>query len=214
MADDGPRIRAGERLSLMGRSGSGKTYLGRWFMARSGLKWVVLDTKHDPAFDKYVAKGGLLTMQEIARAFKERTIVVVRPNGPENKPPILDAYLNDLHEAFENFGINIDETYQVALGSRPGPGLTGLITRGRVRGQAVICGSQRPSWVPRFCFSEANYFAVMSLNTEDDREKITSFTGDERMMEKLAQRKWWWYNVGDDELVKYGAVTLEERKAK
>ena len=172
MADRDPAIDFGTRLALVGRAGSGKTHLGKWFMLTSGMRWVVLDSKHDSGFSKWRPMRGLASSRQIARAWKEEQVVVIRPEPHENAPAVLDAYLGDLHDMFDGFGTFIDETYQVAIGGRPGAGLTGLVTRGRDRRQAVIMGMQRPAWVPKFVFSEANYMAILSLSLMQDRKAM------------------------------------------
>jgi hypothetical protein len=203
-----PIIKPGERLNLTGRSGSGKTYLGRWFMIRAPMNWVVLDSKHDPSFDKDNPIEGLAPASKLIKGWSKSPIVVVRPSSHENNPAILDNYLGFLHDAFDNFGVNIDEAYQCTNGPHPGPGLKGLLTRGRVRKQSVIVSSQTPSWIPKFCFSEANYFANMTLNLPEHRERIRQFIGDDRVLQKIPSREWWWYDVGGDELTRFGPVTI------
>ncbi len=203
-----PKIRAGERLNLTGRSGSGKTYLSRWFMLRAPLRWVVIDSKHDPSFDQDTPIDGLAAASKIVKRWEKTPIVVVRPTPHENSPAALDNYVGFLHECFDNFGVNIDEAYQVANGPYPGPGLKGLLTRGRVRNQAVIVSSQQPAFIPKFCFSEANYFANMTLTLPEHRARIREFVGDDRVMEKFKKREWWWYDVDEDTLQKFGPVTI------
>jgi hypothetical protein len=203
-----PLIIPGKRLAVVGRTGSGKTYLERWFMLRSGLRWVVLDTKHDPGFNDWRPSGGLLEPKALKRRWADTPYIVVRPHPVQNNPATLDYYLGQLHDAFEGFGVCVDETYQVVTGPRPGPGLTGLVTRGRVRRQAVILGSQRPSWVPRFMFSEADYVAAMSLTLLADRQRVFEFTGDQRSLLRLAPREWLWYDVAANHMTLYAPVLI------
>lgn len=205
---NGP-IRPGHRIAVFGRSGSGKTYFTRYAILRSSnMRWIVLDTKHDPEFDDWSPEDGLVTMDKLARLWRERAIVVVRPRPHQCVPVILDAYLGDLHEGFERIGVSIDETYQVAFGSRAGPGLTGLITRGRVRKQSVILGSQRPSWVPRFVFTEANGYVIMNLTLLVDRKATYEMTGKDRVLSRVEPRHWLYYDIGDDKLTAYKPVTI------
>src|SRR6185312_9486734 len=107
---NGP-MRAGQRFALFGRSGSGKTYLSQWAMLLTRkMRWVVLDTKHDPNFDAWHPVTGFLTMDRLHRRWKETERVVIRPHPYQISPEMLDAYISDIHNAFDNFGMCIDET--------------------------------------------------------------------------------------------------------
>lgn len=210
---DFPRggIAAGHRLAVFGRAGSGKSYLTKWAVLRSQKqRWIVLDTKHDPLFEDWHPHDGLMTMDALARAWRDSARVVVRPKPFQSTPAILDAYLSDLHDAFENFGTLIDETYQVAFGARAGAGLTGLVTRGRARKQTVIMGSQRPAWVPRFVFSEANGYVVMNLNLKQDRDRCYEMTGRRRVLERVEPRHWLYYDVNADALTPFAPVAIHK----
>lgn len=202
-------IKPGTRLAVFGRSGSGKSYLQKWHMFRSRMRWVVLDTKHDSGYSAMKPLAGLIGMGKLAKVWQDQQIVVVRPKPNENKMEFLDAYLAELHDAFDNFGTCIDEAYQVSNANNPGAGMIGLITRGRDRKQSVIIGSQRPARVPMFCFSEANAFCVMSLTMAADRKRVYENTGQSVFLENsLPPRSWFYYDVASNRLVRYGAVTI------
>ncbi len=201
---------AGSRIALFGRAGSGKTTWARWYLARSPLRSIVLDSKHDPGFDRWLPSDRLLKMDEIEQGWTMRRCVVVRPSPHQSDPAILDSYLLDIHDAFENVLVHVDEGYQVATGATAGPGLTGLMTRGRVRGQSVIVGSQRPAWLPRFVFSEANAFCVMALTLSPDRARVYEFTGKSAVLNRLPDREWLWYDVARDRLTRFRAILLKD----
>ena len=179
-------------------------------MFRSKTKWIVLDSKHDPGFDGLCVQNGLLAPARFERLWEQNKIVVVRPNPRETVSKILDEYLEDLHESFDNFGVCIDETYQVALGSKAGPGLTGLVTRGRARGQSVILGSQRPAWVPVFVYSEANAIIVMSLTMKQDRDRIYQMTEQKIVLTPVEPRHWLFCDVSAATVKKFQPVTINE----
>jgi hypothetical protein len=147
-------------------------------------------------------------MDRLHRLWKDRKQIVIRPRPDENNNTRLADYEGELHDAFDNFGIAIDEIYQLTLSSHPKPGLTGLLTRGRVRGQTVICGMQRPSSIPMFIFSEAYGYVVMSLNLEKDRVRFYEMTGDKRFLQKVKSRHWLYYDVPEDELTAYSPVSI------
>lgn len=210
MADAAPTVRLGTRLAVFGRTGSGKTYLIRWVLLRSPGNWVVLDTKHDPEWGRgWRPRAGLLSPARLAQVWERDRVVILRPTPAETNPATLDAYIGTLHEAFDNFGMVIDEAMQVCPSAMTaGPGITGLLTRGRVRGQAAIVGTQRPARVPRFVFSEASAFVVMALNLEQDRRSAFAFTGSPAVLRKLPARRWLYYDVAADEITAYSPVTI------
>jgi hypothetical protein len=179
-------------------------------MLRSGLSWVVLDSKHDPGFDRYEPSKRLLTMDALGRAWRAgQRIAVSRPSPRQNVPALLDAYLEDIHESWDGVGVCVDETYQlVDASAQPGPGLTGLCTRGRVRHQAVICGAQRPKRVPVFCYSEANFLAVLDLTLRQDRKALYDNVGMPQLMDARDPRHWLWVDVGDKSAAGYGPVAI------
>lgn len=212
--DTYPQLAPGERAALVGRSGSGKTYLGRYLMLRTPLRWVVLDSKWDPGYDRYAPLKGICGARTLTRAWDGQQIVVVRPKPSENKAAILDMWLGELHDWFEGFGTLIDETYQVSVGTQPGDGLTGLVTRGRARRQTVIMGCQRPTWVPLFVFTESNFVAELSLSTDKDRKRVADSTGVPAAMEQLPPRYWLWIDIAGASATKYGPVTISTSRAK
>lgn len=203
---------AGKRVAVFGRSGVGKSYLSKWIVLRArSVRWCVLDTKHDPEFDDWPAFDELPSAAQLRETWQEASQIVIRPKPIENNEATLDMWLEMLHERFNNFGIVIDETYQAAYGQRAGPGFTGLVTRGRVRGQSIVMGSQRPAWVPRFVFTEAIGFCIMSLNLLEDRERVARMVGDRwrrQVLRPLKERQWLWYDVARDRLTEMSAVTI------
>ena len=177
-------------------------------MFRSTLKWVVIDSKHDPGFDEMTTVDGLLTPARIVKKWDGSKVIVIRPTSRENDAKILDGYIEELHESYDNFGVCVDEVYQVALGSKAGPGLTGLVTRGRARKQAAILGSQRPAWVPRFVFSESNAVVVMALTLKQDRERIYEMTEQKIVLTPVEPRHWLFCDIASATITPFGPVTI------
>jgi hypothetical protein len=190
----------------------GKSYWAKWAVLRSHrLRWVILDTKHDPEWDSWYIQSPLPSARQLGELWREHERVVVRPAPAENIDGVLDIWLEMLHENFNRFGIVIDETYQVAFGPRAGPGFTGLVTRGRVRGQTVIMGAQRPAWVPKFVMTEANGYAIFALNVMTDRQVVAGMVGDRwkrQVLGRLTPRRWLWYDVASDRLVSMNPVAI------
>lgn len=204
-----PVVEPGTRLAIAGRAGTGKTYIAKWFMLRAGQRYVVLDTKYDSGLRDWKGHKRLPTMAQLAADWRERKITVARPTPRELKPAILDAWLEELHESFDNFGAYVDELYSVCPPQHPpGPGLTGLITRGRDRKQSVMAGAQRPSLVPLFVYSEANAFAATDLLLPQDRKRLYDVTGREEFFDRVADRHWRYFDVAARTLTRYGPVRI------
>lgn len=74
--------------------------------------------------------------------------------------------------------VYIDEMYGVVSpGTKPSPALTALYTRGRERKIGVWAATQRPTWVPLFALSEAEWVFVFRLNVQEDRDRMAQFGG-------------------------------------
>jgi hypothetical protein len=174
------------------------------------MRWIVLDTKNDDGFNGYRATNKLPSMATIGQMLKDNKLVVVRPTTQESsQPKVLDDWLGQIHDSWNDVGVLIDEGYQVALGSNAGPGLTGLLTRGRQRGQSVIVGSQRPARLPLFCFTEANHYFIMQLSSKDDKKKVYDYSGKKEIItEIIPPYHWRHFNVASGELTKYSPVTI------
>jgi hypothetical protein len=63
----------------------------------------------------------------------------------------------------------------------------------------------------KFLFSEADYIVGMALNLEADRKRMFEFTGKRQFLEKLPERDWLWYDVGQDGLRAFNPVPIDKR---
>src|SRR5574337_184117 len=93
--------------------------------------------------------------------------------------------------------------------SRGQMGLTAYLTRGRERGQSFLGQTQRPAWISRFIFSEANYISEMALNLLDDRKRMFQFIGHATALEKLPPHEWLWYSVDTDTLRHFLPIPID-----
>jgi hypothetical protein len=72
-----------------------------------------------------------------------------------------------------------------------------LLTQGRSKNIPLITLSQRPVWLSRFVFSEADFFQIFWLNDTRDRKTVNSFTPFS-LEKRLPDYHSFWYNVGRD----------------
>jgi hypothetical protein len=177
-----------KRTAIIGSTGSGKTQFAVWLLSSRDFNirpWIIFDFKGDGLIEEIGA-------QEISirgRVPVEPGLYVVRPI-----PDLDDGYVtNFLWEIWRNgnTGIYIDEGYMV--GNR-NPALNACLTQGRSKHIEMITLSQRPVWMSRFVFSEANFFAVFNLTVEDDRKHINNFVPNTKIG-LLPKYHCLWYDV-------------------
>lgn len=175
-------LERGQRGLLVGQTGSGKTQ-NSLFQLRNSRVWpiTIFDTKIEDSFislpqddDSFLLVESLKDYIEASKRKRDERpdYLLVRPNMDEiGDFGILDEYTR---LAYEKFGAGLfyfDEIYNWHNKGQAGNGLIGLLTRGRSKGKTVLMATQRPSWISRFCLTEAQRFYVHWLS--DSRDKKT-----------------------------------------
>lgn len=98
------------------------------------------------------------------------------------------------------------------------------LTQGRSKRISMVVLSQRPVWLSRFVFSEADFFMVFDLTHTDDMKIVAAYIRDDErgLLERpLAPHNSFFYDVGRKRLERFGPVpegdklvaTIDERLA-
>ena len=199
-----PRLNAGQRALILGRTGSGKTTGAAWLLSRSAGQWVILNSKFDPLLTQ-CGPSVKWSAPDIQRGLIDNRIVVAHPESYD--PEILDSELLALIETRAPVSVMVDElSYTHFANGRAGPGLQGLLTRGRSRGQSFIGCTQRPAAISQFCYSESDAFGVYRITLPQDWSKLIAITGRASIKRVRAPYYWAWYDVTADRLREYGPV--------
>lgn len=204
-----PNIEPGKRCTIAGRTGSGKTTLAAWFLNRSPQHWVVLNPKHTPAYREL---PGAVTHRKfdprgIVSDARTHKFTVLNFSGQEAEADYMDGVIGWLHGALHNVGLVCDELYTLhSVGGRAGSGLIGWLTRGREYRQSFLGLTQRPVFVSKFVWSEADLIIEMELNLEEDREVIYRNTGNKYFMERITGHRWLCYDAVRNSTNLYGPV--------
>ncbi len=202
-------LKPGEKLTISGRNGSGKTQFADFIVRRADGYWIILDQKHDDTLEK-LAKP-VTSFKDVENWLKKPNskFCVFRPKTSD--PEIIDEWIFDLSERSKNIGLYIDELYYVMRNGQAGRGLQGWLTRGRSRKQSFIGITQRPKRVSLFCFSEADFIAQFFLTLVDDRQRIYEFIGRDIVKENPPLRySFRYYDVKRDELTTFGPITIRK----
>ncbi|MHB1222236.1 MAG: DEAD/DEAH box helicase family protein [Gammaproteobacteria bacterium] len=206
-----PKIGVGKRAVIAGQTGAGKSILARWLLYRSPGHWIILNPKWTAAFDDMESSQKIngFDYGKIEKSLKENRFTIVNPMPDETSPEMMDEFILEIHNSYKNVGLCVDELYMIHTNGRPGKGLTGWLTRGRELKQSFLGLTQRPAWVSKFIFSEADYIGSMFLNLPEDRKRMFDFIGNEQVRVKLPALVWFWYTVSKDNLRRFGAVPID-----
>jgi hypothetical protein len=167
----GFRLPSGDqRVTFIGRTGSGKTQMAAYFLSRANLHarpWIIVDTKGERIF-QMVGKPWMQDLALRAPIPKKPGLYIVHVN------PWQDAELDDFLLrvwAHENCGLFIDEAMQLPRKSA----LSAIMRQGRSKRIPVLACTQRPVDCERELFSEADYFCVFGLNDPRDYKVVEGF---------------------------------------
>lgn len=184
-----------QRVTIVGRTGSGKTVGGAWLLAQTvkpKSKWVIVDFKRDSLL------GDIPGLEEIdisGSAPSKPGLYVVRPNPADTEN--VESFLFRIWEK-ENTGLFIDEGYMLARSKA----LQAILTQGRSKKIPTFLLTQRPAWITRFAWSEADFVQIYRINLADDRKTVTTFvTPFDPDLSPLPPFHSYWYDSAKEKLI-------------
>lgn len=188
-----------QRIAIVGRTGSGKTFAAAWHLSRQKIEkmpWVIFDYKGDDLLNK------IPRAQHIGLEVPTKPGVYITHPLP-NDTEAVENYLWKLWRR-ERVGIYVDEGYMIG----DTPAFNALLTQGRSKHIPMIILSQRPVWMSRFVFSEADYYQVFHLNDIRDRKTIQAFCPADLNV-RLPDYHSHFYDVGRNALHRFAPVPAE-----
>lgn len=192
------------RTAIFGRTGSGKSRFGLWLLSVSPfdkIPYVIIDHKREGLFQS-IDRIKEIGYKDIPR---EPGLYLLSPDVRyETHDTDLDNWFLDALDR-EKIGMYVDEGYSIRAQSRA---LRTVLTQGRSKRVPVITVSQRPSQISRFVFTEADFFAIFQLNSDDDRKTAQSYAPKKRidLDVPLPEFHSHWYDVARDKVTQFGPV--------
>jgi len=170
------RMGRNDRGVLIGATGSGKTYLGRFLVEDSAKPYsVVYDAKISDSISKWKRHEFVTSLEELQESDAKR--IVYRPDFFAAADAVQQdrffewVYLRQFTRVF------VDEAYAIAGGTNPLSYFQAVLTRGRERGISALVGTQRPARIPLVVFTESQHFYCFQLMGPTDRKRIEEISG-------------------------------------
>jgi hypothetical protein len=190
------------KLAIVGRTGSGKTVAAVWHLSNADFDerpWILLDYKNDELING-IERAEVIGYDELPE-LPGVYILKVLPGDEER----VEEWFRAVWER-ENIGVLIDEGYMIDPRSQ---WFNACLTQGRSKKIAMIILSQRPVWLSRFVFSEADFFQCFDLTHVKDMDKVREYIRDderEQLERPLAPYHSYYYDVGRRQLETLGPV--------
>lgn len=153
---------------MLGHTGSGKTQAGVWVLSCADIEympWIIIDYKGDPLinsipFAQEIGFGSLPT----------RPGVHILHATPKRDDAAMEDYLWRIWGQ-GNTGVFVDEAYTMP----DKDAYATLCIQGRAKHIPMINCSQRPSWIPKQVFTEADFHYSFYLNDKSDQKRVNEF---------------------------------------
>lgn len=196
-----------DRICIFGRTGSGKTTLATWLLSHSDFDRrpaLIIDYKRERIFRRLQRERALREIDP-GKAPTSRGLHVIRPI-PEQDDEAVNDSLWRVWERGDTI-LYVDEGHLTPNS----PALKSILVTGRSLDIQTIYISQRPVWIPREAYSEAQHHVVFDLNDIDDRKVVGRFAMPEGLpVPNMPSHHSFWHDVGQAERFSLTPVPSEQ----
>jgi len=193
-------IKQSEHVFIAGRTGSGKTYLARNYLARYPHVYC-LDTKGTLDWPE-VAEEEVAVCTHLSEVIGAKAPkVIYQPVFEELNEEVFNEFFRFCYFKGDNI-VYVDEVMSICPNAFKMPDyFRAILTRGRELNVACWTLTQRPASIPLITMSEATHFFVFALNLLKDRQRLVEVTTCEELSSQPGKYQFWYYNIYQDKAI-------------
>lgn len=187
------RWKQGEHVAAIAPAGAGKTTLIRELLPYRRYS-IFFGTKPDDPLYRKIIQQGYRRIESISEVRPWEEKVFLWPKQRKTIPETLDAQREAFRTALDvivtqrSWTVWVDESKYLSEMLRLKTELTYCIEQLRSIDATVICGAQRPAWLPPSVLSNATHTFLWKSTNRDDAIKLADLGGIDAQEVRLAAR--------------------------
>ncbi len=187
---DGNGWQAGQHVSIIGPTGSGKSVLTQQLLPLRRTVAVLGTKPHDATLDRLISHEGYTRVRDWPPSLPwhrkpktadwwQRVILWPPYRGTADRAVQRDVFDRALGEMFAagKWCVNVDEAYYLCHTLGLAPWLEDYWTQGRSSGLSLVAATQRPAWVPLFMYDQATHLFFFADNDETNLRRVGGLGG-------------------------------------
>jgi hypothetical protein len=166
-------IRTSDRISIFGRTGSGKTFFVKNWLLPHYTHYVFWDVKHENIDIEYEVIVNTPAQLKNALTVYRKILYQPSTSTHDDFNKICEIIFNN-----KNTVLYVDEASKISTPMKIAYWHNVILTQGRTYNVGIINSAQRPRFIHNSIIAESEHLFIFSLNLETDIIKIKQQIGD------------------------------------
>lgn len=172
--------RAGDHFTVIGPTGSGKSFLAQRLLQRRAWAVVLATKPRDRQLVELVRTGGFLRIDRWPPPQDAQRVAIWPKLEKREDQALQSQVLGDALDAVFSEGawtVLVDEVHYAVDSLGLGDHLRLIWQQGRALDLSLVAGFQRPAHVPLEAYSQAQHLAIFRATDKRDRQRLAEVGG-------------------------------------